>query len=191
MATQEEQRNVVLQIGMSLDGFVATAPDARGASTPVFSPGEDPELTERKLAWVRGAGTHIMGRVTYEEMASHWPSSPHAYAAPMNEIPKVVFSKTLERADWHESRIAGGDTSAEIERLRSEPGGDIIAYGGASFARSLVRLDLVDEYRLTVHPLALGNGLPLFSELSAPRTLRLVDAQAFPSGIVIHVYRPT
>ena len=190
MASQEPLRKLVLQMGISIDGFVAGPPDDEGQSMPVYTTGEDPELVERKLAWVRAAGTHIMGRVTYEEMASHWPSSTHEYAAPMNEIPKVVFSRTLDRADWPESRIARGDLGEEVKRLQAEPGGDIIAYGGASFARSLVRSGLVDEYRLTIHPLALGSGLALFTELDAPAQLQLVEAQAFQSGIVVHVYRP-
>jgi dihydrofolate reductase len=190
MAVQGQTRKVVLQIGMSVDGFVASLPDAQGGSRPILSPGEDPELTERKLAWVQAAGTHIMGRVTYQEMASHWPSSTHAYAAPMNEIPKVVFSTSLQRADWPDSRIARGDVAEEIARLKAEPGGDIIAYGGASFARALVSLDQVDEYRLTIHAVAVGDGLPLFTGLTAPRSLRLIEAQAFACGTVIHVYRP-
>jgi dihydrofolate reductase len=74
-----------------------------------------------------------MGRVTYEEMASFWPTSTSDYARPMNEIPKVVFSKTLQHADWPETRIARGELGEEIERLKREPGNDLIAYGGATF----------------------------------------------------------
>jgi hypothetical protein len=78
-----------------------------------------------------------MGRVTYQEMAQHWPTSSDAYAVPMNELPKVVFSKTLERADWPDSRIARGDLADEIATLTHEAGGDIIAWGGATFLQSL------------------------------------------------------
>lgn len=87
-----------------------------------------------------------MGRVTYEEMAAHWPTSSDDYAAPMNEIPKVVFSKTLDEATWAESSIARGDLADEIDTLRRRPGGEIIAWGGAGFAQSLSRAALVDEY---------------------------------------------
>lgn len=104
-------------------------------------PPEDPELTKLKLAWVWEAGTHLMGRVTYEEMASYWPSPSHSYAAPMNEIPKVVFSKTLDRADWPDSQIAGGELGAEIAKLKQEPGKDLMAHGGAGFAQALARHD--------------------------------------------------
>lgn len=86
-------RKLIVQVSVSLDGFVAPAegaPDHRAAS-------EDPALKRRKLDWLAEAGVHAMGRVTYQEMAGHWPSSSDAYAAPMNALPKVVFSKTPSR----------------------------------------------------------------------------------------------
>jgi dihydrofolate reductase len=107
-----------------------------------------------------------MGRVTYEEMAAFWPTSSSEYARPMNEIPKVVFSKTLQHADWPETRIARDDLAEEIGRLKREPGNDLIAYGGAAtFDQALTRLGLVDEYGLMIQPAALGAGLHLFKDL--------------------------
>lgn len=179
-------RKVIVMMSMSLDGFVAPAkgePDHR--SMP-----EDPALKKIKLDWIRQAGTHAMGRVTYNEMAAHWPVSTDDYAAPMNELPKVVFSKTLEHADWNDSRVARGDLAEEISTLRREPGGDIIAWGGASFAQELSRQGLADEYRLVINPVALGNGLALFKDLSRPIELQLVEARTFPNGSALHVYRP-
>jgi dihydrofolate reductase len=108
----------------------------------------------------------------------------------MNELPKVVFSKTLEHAEWSGSRIARGDLATEIAAMRQEPGGDIIAYGGASFLQALSRAGLVDEYRLVIKPVALGDGLPLFSNLPAPLRLGLIEAITYPSGAVLHIYRP-
>ena len=96
----------------------------------------------------------------------------------MNEIPKVVFSRALDRADRPESRIARGDLGGEVKRLQAEAGGDIIGYGGASFARSLVRSGLVDEYRLTIHPLALGSrkpGGPASAQRVADQALEVLD----------------
>jgi dihydrofolate reductase len=138
---------------------------------------------------VRQAGTHIMGRVTYEQMAGHWPTATDDYAAPMNDIPKVVFSKTLPTADWASSQIARGDLTQEIAALKSEPGGDIIAHGGTAFVQALSKLGLIDEYRLVIHPVALGDGLPLFKDLSGPVRLDLTDATHSPGGTVIHVYQ--
>jgi dihydrofolate reductase len=131
-----------------------------------------------------------MGRVTYEEMATAWPTSDSEFARPMNEIPKVVFSKTLRRGDWAETRVAGGDLAEEVGRLKREPGNDLIAYGGAALDQAFSRLGLVDEYRLMVHPAALGAGLPLFKDLPAPLQLELIEATTYPSGMAIHIYRP-
>ena len=108
----------------------------------------------------------------------------------MNSIPKVVFSKTLPVTEWAASRIARGDLTEEIAALKSEPGGDIIAHGGAAFVQALSRLGLIDEYRLIIHPVALGNGLPLFKDLPRPLRLELAEARHFTDGAVIHVYRP-
>jgi dihydrofolate reductase len=127
--TDEGSRRLILQMGISLDGFVAV-PSGNGL-TPVMEggglPAEDPELTRTKVDWLWEAGAHLMGRVTYEEMASYWPTSTHEYAAPMNEIPKVVFSKSLESADWPESQIARGDLAEEIATLKGTRGKDMIA----------------------------------------------------------------
>ena len=87
-------------------------------------------------------------------------------------------------ATWPPARIARGDTAEELARLKQEPGGEIIAHGGTQFARSLIRLGLVDEYRLWVLPAAVGRGAPLFTELARPVTLSLVKTTAFPSGIL-------
>jgi dihydrofolate reductase len=181
-------RKLALMMGISLDGLVAR-PGKFGAGG-WGTPPEDPALTARKLGWIREAGLHLMGRATYEEMAGFWPTADHEYAAPMNDIPKVVFSRTLTKADWPRSTIASGDLADEISALKREPGKDMIAWGGAAFAQSLTRLGLVDEYRLVVQPVALGDGLPLFAGLTAPFVLDLVEAKAYGDGAVLHVYRP-
>jgi dihydrofolate reductase len=179
-------RRVIVAMSVSVDGFVAPA---KGAADHRSAP-EDPVLKQRKLDWLRQAGTHAMGRVSFEEMAEHWPYSSDEYASPMNELPKVVFSTTLQQADWNNSRVARGDLAEEISVLRREPGGDIIAWGGAAFVQALSRAGLVDEYRLVINPMALGDGLPLFKDLPAPIRLQLVEATAYASGASLHIYRP-
>jgi dihydrofolate reductase len=180
-------RRLILQTSVSIDGYVA----ALDGSHPWTEAGDGDDAVGRWiLDSVRAAGAHLMGRVTYEEMAAFWPTSDSDFAAPMNEIPKVVFSKTLERADWPETRIARGDLADEIGRLKREPGNDLIAYGGATFDQALSRLGLVDEYRLMIQPAALGAGLPLFGDLPAPLHLELVEAATYATGLAVHVYRP-
>ena len=180
-------RNVLLYMSMSLDGYVAS-----GREHPGIAIAEDEELRRWKLERVSAAGAHLMGRKTYEEMSTFWPHSSDAYAAPMNEIPKVVFSTTLADGDatWPTTRVARGDVAAEIAAIKQEPGRDVIAWGGASFAGALAARDLVDEYRLLVQPLALGQGQTLFGQLTASRHLDLVEARPFSCGAVLHVYRP-
>jgi dihydrofolate reductase len=178
-------RRVALQMGMSLDGYVASEREHPGVSVP-----EDAELVRWKLDRLTKAGAHLMGRTTYEEMAAYWPHSSAPYAAPMNDIPKVVFSSTLSQASWPTTRIARGDLAAEITAIKDEPGPDVIAHGGASFAAALAAQGLIDEYCLVIQPVALGGGQALFAELPAPLPLELVEARGFTCGVVVHVYRP-
>jgi dihydrofolate reductase len=180
-------RPVVLQMGVTLDGYVA----GPGGEGDWGLPAERPDVRAWKVASLRQAGTHIMGRVTYEQMAEHWPNATGDYAEFMNNLPKVVFSKTLPAAGWAGSRVAGGDLAGEIAALKRESGGKIImAHGGATFVQALSRLSLIDEYRLVILPVALGNGLPLFKDLAKPLRLDLAEARSFPDGTVIHVYQP-
>jgi dihydrofolate reductase len=101
-----------------------------------------------------------------------------------------VFSKTLGEATWAGSSIARGDLADEIATLRRQPGGDIIAWGGASFAQSLSRAGLVDEYVLVTQPVAFGSGLPLFADLPGALRLELIEAKTFGST-VLHIYEST
>jgi dihydrofolate reductase len=173
-------------MSMSLDGFVGSDREHPGVAIP------DAEVKQWKLERISKAGAHLMGRVTYEEMSSYWPQSKDPYAAPMNDIPKVVFSKTLsdEEAGWPVTRVARGDLATEIAAIKAEPGADVIVWGGAGFAGALAAADLIDEYRLLIQPLVVGRGQALFNQLPESRHLDLVEATPFPSGIVVQVYRP-
>jgi dihydrofolate reductase len=180
-------RNLVLQFWLSLDGFSC---EEDTELFRVMQQIDDAEAEAYVVARLRQAGTHIMGRDTFEGMARTWPTSADPIAAPMNDIPKVVFSSSLPSADWPTTRIARGDTAEEITRLKHEPGGEILAHGGTRFARSLIKLGVVDEYRLLILPVAVGQGAALFAGLTGPLTLRLVKSTAFPSGILELVYEP-
>jgi dihydrofolate reductase len=203
-------RELVLKMSISVDGFVG-GPD--GELAWLF-----PTMDDEAIAWqvetLSQAGVHIMGSRTFRDMAAYYPTSTMPYATPMNEIPKIFFSRTgaagtttrgladaqaqpetplpdleAKRESWDNARAATGELTAEITRLKQEPGNYILAHGGASFAGKLVKLGLVDEFRLLVHPVALGRGLPLFNDLPTPLDLSLVDAKAFGRGTVAHIYR--
>ena len=178
-------RPVVLQMTMSLDAYVA---GPKGEADLAVG-AELAEVTAWKVAHLCDVTTHIMGRVTYLQMAAHWPHATDDYARFMNTIPKVVFSTTLETASWPETRIASGEVADEIAALRAEPGGEIMAHGGAAFVQELSRRRLIDEYRLVISPVAIGRGLPLFKDLPAPLRLTLVESNTYSDGTAIHVYR--
>jgi dihydrofolate reductase len=177
-------RRVALQMGMSLDGYVASDREHPGVAVP-----EDAELISWKIDRLAEAGAHLMGRTTYQEMAAYWPRSKEPYAALMNDIPKIVFSRTLGEGSWPTTRIARGDLAEEIAALKEEPGGAVIVHGGASFAAALAARGLIDEYCLVIQPVAVGSGQALFAELSAPLRLELIEARSFTCGVVVHVYR--
>jgi len=180
-------RRVILSMSMSLDGYVDSDRQHPGALP------EDDELVQWRLDWMSGAaGAHLMGRTTYQEMATFWPNSEHPYAARMNDIPKVVFSKTLgdSEATWPTTRVARGALATEIAAIKEEPGPDVIAWGGATFAAALAADDLIDEYRLAVQPVAVGSGRSLFGQLPAAQFLDLVEAKPFACGVVVLIYAP-
>jgi dihydrofolate reductase len=203
-------------MSMSLDGFVC-GPD--GEIDWIFrTTGAD------STGWVvdtlREAGAHLMGSRTYQDMAAFWPYSDLPFAAPMNHIPKVVFSRqgigegaqttrALVDAEadrggkqpgvtpsaavlksWAEPTVASGDLAEEILRLKAQPGNFLLAHGGARFAQSLVASGLIDEYRLVIHPVVLGRGQALFSGLTRPADLRLIGTTRFAGGVVAAVYQP-
>jgi dihydrofolate reductase len=183
-------RKLVLQVyDYSLDGIIGVE------DTAFFDFCRELPDDAGMEAWNRSAleraGIHIMGRKTYESMAGFFPTAPasHPYKEIMNTAPKAVFSSTLKSAGWNNATIVNGDTAAEIEKLKQDGSGDIMAHGGVSFVRSLVRLDLVDEYLLTVFPYLAGPGATLFAELPGPRPLELVSGTAFDNGIVGLTYR--
>jgi dihydrofolate reductase len=173
---------VVLQLGISVDGCA------------VYPPAEEhEEMVKWKIKSVSEAAVHIMGRVTYEAMAGYWPTARSPFAASMNDIPKVVFSSTIQRADWPESRIARGPLTQEIATLKDEvTDGVVFAHGGPLFARALTGAGLVDEYRVVLWPVIAGDqdGDRWFGSLPGPRALQLTEATDFPDGSAARVYRP-
>ena len=180
-------RDLVVHALTSLDGF--SADEGTGVMQRMGEI-DDPAGDDLFAGRLAGAGTHVMGRVTYLGMAEFWPKSSHLNAAPLNDIPKVVFSRTLREASWPETAIASGGTAQEIARLKAEPGNEIIAHGGTQFVRSLVRLGLVERYRFYVVPVAAGAGVPLFAADADPGRLRVEQNTAYPGGIPELVYAP-
>ena len=180
-------RKVILKMVMSLDGF-ATSLD--GTHEWMFEWFGD-DSNERSLRALQEAGVHAMRRRSYETMDPHWAASEGPIATAMNEKPKAVFSHTLEKAEWGPAEIFGGDLSAEIADLKArDDEGTILVHGGPNFAKSLTRLDLVDEYQLSTVPIAIGAGHSPFAELDEHLKLDVVEEERFRSGALAQVLVP-
>jgi dihydrofolate reductase len=209
-------RKLILKMDMSLDGFVG---GPNGEQDWIFEhQDEGAALWVLEAIWQ--AGFHVMGRKTFEMMATHWPRSTEPFARPMNEIPKLVFTHSSKgrqaihdaarkattgevptqmskvaspeeikknQETWLDPLIAT-DLVGEIARQKEKPGKNLIAYGGASFARELVKHDLVDEYRFVVRPVAIGKGLSIFDGLEKPLALKLVTSSSFPGGSTAQIF---
>jgi len=168
---------------VSLDGYVATADGSLDWAFANF----DAELGASAVEALSQLDTVLLGRHNYEEQAAAWPNREGPLADIMNNMRKVVFSTTLNKVEWVNSRLAAGSPAEEIARLKQQPGKDIGVAGGARFAQSLSKQALIDEYRLTIHPMALGSGMPLFA---APLKLKLVSSKTLGSGVVVLTYQP-
>jgi len=174
--------SLVLKMSVSLDGYVASSDGSADWKTA----GRSDDSTRWVVETVSNAGLHLVGATTYAEWAGFWPGASGPFAKAMNEIPKVVFSNSLQSADWGETEIASGDLAEAITRLKQERSdGNLLAQGGVRFARSLVETGLIDEYRLVIHPVVLGAGELIFS---APLTIEPISTTAFSGGAVAHVF---
>jgi dihydrofolate reductase len=186
-------RKVILMISVSLDGFI------EGPHREIDWHMVDDELHTHFNGQLRTMGAFLDGRVTYELMAKFWPtadSDPSStkpmieFARIWRDMPKIVYSKTLERADWN-TTIVREVVPREIHQLKAQSGGDL-ALGGADLAATFLRHDLIDEFRIYVHPIAIGRGKPLFPRSETKLALQLAEARAFGNGVVLLRYqRPT
>jgi dihydrofolate reductase len=129
----------------------------------------------------------VLGRGAYDEMAEVWSSSDSPMAQLMNSLPKLVFSHTTPEFEWANARCSARPAAEEIAELKQAGEGDVVCFGGARIAHSLARDQLIDQYRLTVHPVALGEGLPLWHGLPEPQRFTPVSTIAYPDGVVTHV----
>jgi len=130
--------------------------------------------------------------VTYQGFAAAWPprTDEGGFADRINSLPKFVVSTTLAKLEWNNSRLIKGNIAEEISRLKQQPGQDILVAGSCMLVNTLMQHDLIDEYRLMVHPIVLGSGKRLFGDGSDMKVLKLVDTRTFSSGIVVLTYQP-
>jgi dihydrofolate reductase len=182
-------RKVVARVfDYSLDGVIATE-DTEFFQFCRDRP-DDPAEEARAREFYAAADLHIMGRVTYQSMSSYFPTATdNPIAEPLNAGRKVVFSRSLTTAEWANTTIAVGDFGQQVDELRRGGDGYIVVHGGISFWRWLGRLDLIDEYRVTLVPYVAGEGPRLFEDIGKSRQLDLLSSIAFSSGLQLEYRR--
>lgn len=185
-------RKVVVSEFVSLDGVMedpgGSEKSKHGAWT--FQYWND-EIGKFKLEELFASDALLLGRVTYQGFAEAWPSrtDEQGFAQWINSMPKYVASTTLKKLDWNNSRLIKGNLPDEISKLKQQSGKDILVNGSATLAQTLMQHDLIDEYRLLVYPVVLGDGKRLFKDGKNTK-LRLAETRTFPSGVVFLQYYP-
>jgi dihydrofolate reductase len=142
-----------------------------------------------------GGGQLLFGRITYELMVSYWPTpaareNDPVVAEGMNSLPKVVFSRTLDKASWSNTRLVKGDLATEVRRLKHEPGEGMVILGSGSIVSQLAQAGLIDEYQIVVKPVALGEGRTMFEGIQQKLNLKRTKARTFTNGNVLLSYEP-
>ncbi len=186
-------RKVIASVFVTLDGYMVGPNEDMSWVTNNFSE----EMGTYAGDLMSSMDTILLGRVTYEIMTNAWPAQTEATAPgadKMNTSPKIIFSKSLAKAEWgkwNNARVVKDNTAGEIARLKQLPGKDMVIYGSANLVQGFTQLGLIDEYQLLVHPLVLGGGKRLWSDLGHPVNLNLLRTQAFKNGVVVLYYEPT
>lgn len=132
----------------------------------------------------------LLGRVTYEGFSQAWPERGGEFADKMNTMPKYVASTTLKDPEWDNTTVLEGDVPEAVAKLREQDGGPLLVAGSQTLVHTLIEHGLVDEYRLMIFPVVLGSGKRLFPDSPDKTPLKLVDTQAFPTGVIVHTYHP-
>ena len=174
---------------ITLDGFF------EGPNQDISWHNVDDEFNQFAIEQTGSVDTILFGRKTYEGMASYWPTEAAIKDDPivaglMNSLPKIVFSRTLQKAEWNNTRLIKDNIEEEILKLKGQLGKDMAVFGSADLLSTLIQMDLIDEHRIMVNPVILGSGNPLFKTISEKRKLQFVNIKTFRSGNVLLYYQP-
>ena len=177
---------------VSLDGYFV---DQNGDMSWAKADHQDAEWNAFVSENASGGGVLVFGRVTYELMAGFWPTpfaieSMPVVAQAMNNMPKVVFSRTLDQAMWNNTTLVKGDLAAEIRKMKLSPGEGLAILGSGSIVSQLAQEGLIDEYQVVVNPVVLGKGRTMFDGVREKLSLKLTEARAFGNGNVLLCYAP-
>jgi dihydrofolate reductase len=182
-------RKIIVFENVTIDGFMA------GPNGELDWAIHDDEVTQSSKEGRESTDMFLFGRVTYDMMASFWPtpagkSANPVFAEVLNNTPKIVFSTTLKKADWQNAEVFKELNKDELLKLKQRPGKNMMIFGSGTIVNQLTNLGLIDEYQLMVNPIVLGKGKPLFKDTTDKVNLKLVKAKTFNSGIVLLQYQP-
>jgi dihydrofolate reductase len=177
---------------VSVDGYFT---DANGSMSWAHNARPDAEWDAFVSGNASGGGMLLFGRITYDMMASFWPTPMAAKNMPtvaegMNRMPKAVFSRTIDTASWNNTKVVKGDLATQVRKLKSEPGPDMVILGSGSIVSQLAQEGLIDEYQIVTAPLALGAGRTLFDGVKSALKLSLKKSRSFANGNVVSWYEP-
>ncbi len=177
---------------VSLDGYFV---DKNGDMSWAKADPNDAEWNAFVTENASGESTLLFGRITYEMMASFWPTPMAMEMMPsvaerMNNLPKVVFSRTMSKASWNNTKLVKGDFAAEVRKMKKESGPDTVILGSGSIVAQLAQEGLIDEYQIVVNPIALGKGRTMFDGLKEKLMLKLTKTRIFGNGNVFLCYEP-
>jgi dihydrofolate reductase len=183
-------RKLVVFNMVSLDGFFV---DGKGDMS--WAHKNDAEWNTFVNENASGSGVLVFGRITYELMASYWPTPMALQNSPvvakgMNAMPKIVFSRTLEKASWSNTKLIKGDLAAEVLKLKNERGPDMVILGSGSIVSQLAQQNLIDEYQVALRPIILGKGRTMFEGVKDKLSLKLTKSRTFGNGTVFTCYQP-
>ena len=186
-------RKIIYYNLVSLDGFFA------GPKGEIDWHRVDEEFNQYAIEFLNSVDTIIFGRITYQLFENFWPAaakdpatskSDRVIANQINDLNKVVFSKTLTQVSWQNSHLIRQVVPDEIVKMKGQPGKDMVIFGSANLAQSFIKPGLVDEYRIMVNPIVLGNGMPLFQNLQNRIELSFIRSHTFKTGVIVLTYQP-
>jgi dihydrofolate reductase len=191
--------DLTLTTFLSLDGVMQSPggpeedPSGGFAQGGWLVPYADQDMGRFVSEWFGKAEAFLLGRRTYDIFMSYWPNQTDPndpVASRLNLLPKYVISTTLEKPDWQNTTVISDNVVEAIAKLKERPGGELQVHGSGTLARTLIDNGLVDEYRLWVYPVVLGEGRRLFGDGVTPTALSLVETRTTGTGVAVHVYRP-
>jgi len=177
-------RKIIVSIFVSIDGSF------EGPNKELDWHVWDDEMENYMGDFLNTVDTILLGRVAYQLLADYWPTSTENLAPRLNNLPKIVFSKTLHQVEWNNSRLIKENIKEEILKIKQQPGKNLVLFGGADIASSFLQLGLIDEFRIIVNPIVLSNGKPFFKDIKETVKLKLLKTKTFSCGNVLLYYQP-